>query len=138
MYWFSSDQHFGHENIIKYMNRPFDSIEDMHRGLIERWNDRVKNGDTIYQLGDFSLMSRGRTKEILSRLNGTIKIVPGSHDKWIARADKDSGLVIDPLVTLKFPFGGEKLVIVICHYPLISWEQSNYGSIHLHGHSHEI
>ena len=33
--WFTSDTHFGHNNIIRFTKRPWDSIEEMDEGLIK-------------------------------------------------------------------------------------------------------
>ena len=51
--FFTSDTHFGHENIISYCERPFKDANDMNIKLIRNWNERVKPEDTVYILGDF-------------------------------------------------------------------------------------
>ena len=78
MIWFTSDTHFGHSNIIKYTGRPFKTIEEMNECIINRWNSRVKEDDTVFFLGDFSL---GNPKKYLERLNGNIVWIKGNHDK---------------------------------------------------------
>ena len=36
--FYIADTHFGHQNIILFDNRPFFSIEEMERELINNWN----------------------------------------------------------------------------------------------------
>jgi len=55
MYFFLSDTHFGHENIIKYCNRPFANVKEMDETIIKNINDRVGENDTIFFLGDFCM-----------------------------------------------------------------------------------
>ena len=70
--YFTSDHHFGHENIIKFCDRPFRSVEEMDQTLIERWNEKVKPEDEVYHLGDFSLAKDPqRVSDILDSLKGT-------------------------------------------------------------------
>ena len=52
MIYFTSDLHFGHSNIIKLCNRPFATVEEMDRALMEGWNKKVKKCDTVYIIGD--------------------------------------------------------------------------------------
>ena len=132
--WITADTHFGHNNIIKYCNRPFSSVEDMDEELISLWNAVVRKNDIIYHLGDFSL--KKSVDEYLSQLNGQIKLVPGGHDYWLKKIDlnKYKGkLEILPLYK-SIKVYGER--VVLCHYPMASWEASFHGSLHLHGHSH--
>lgn len=79
--WITSDQHHGHTNIIKYENRPFNSIEEMDEYLIYNWNSKVKKHEKVLILGDFSFYGKKKTKEILNKLNGYLSIVLGNHDK---------------------------------------------------------
>jgi calcineurin-like phosphoesterase family protein len=134
--WFTADQHFYHTNIIKYTSRPFDSVEEMNEVMIERWNKVVKNGDTVYQLGDFALCSTEKADEIRKKLNGNILFIPGGHDKWIKTDHKDKGIILESLVILKYIQGNDKIYITLCHYPMLSWERSHYGMPHFHGHTH--
>lgn len=82
MIYFSSDQHFFHKNILQHCPwRPYSNVQQMNEALIYNWNKRVKKGDTVYVLGDFSFGGREATKEVLSRLNGDKILVKGNHDK---------------------------------------------------------
>lgn len=134
--YFTADHHFGHANIIKYTNRPFKSVEEMDNELIRRWNEKVKVNDIVYHLGDFTLLSYKDAYSYLDKLNGNIFIVPGGHDKrWVRHAiNFDNANVLPSLAT--YYFGDDAWPFILCHYPLLSWDRSHYGSIHLHGHSH--
>ena len=55
MNFFTSDQHFGHDNIIEFTGRPFLNTNQMDSSLIAYYNSKVINKDTIYFLGDLTL-----------------------------------------------------------------------------------
>jgi calcineurin-like phosphoesterase family protein len=137
--WFTADHHFGHKAIIEHTNRPFSSVEEMDEAMIDRWNAMVKPTDTVWHLGDLSLMSQTSVLSILRRLNGEIMLVPGGHDRnWLHRyvncMDGTRVMVKDNLSTRKF----NGYTVTLCHYPLRSWEKSYYGALHFHGHSHGL
>lgn len=80
MIYYTSDYHFNHFNVIRYSQRPFSSVEEMNKALIDNHNAIVKPEDTVYCLGDFS-MSNKVVPEILKQLNGNHILIPGNHDK---------------------------------------------------------
>ena len=77
MIYITSDHHFGHKKIIKYSNRPFNSVEEMDEELIRRFNSRVSPGDIVYNLGDYCFTN---PEKYAGRLNGNIIRIKGSHD----------------------------------------------------------
>lgn len=80
--FFTSDTHFNHANVMKYCARPFASVEEMNRVMIERWNAVVGPEDTVYHLGDFALGKASEWPAILRQLNGAKKIlIHGNHDR---------------------------------------------------------
>lgn len=79
--WFTSDTHFGHQNIIKYCNRPFKDVDHMNEVLIKNWNSIVDPDDTIYHLGDFAMGPKDRWPSYIKRLNGMKLLVRGNHDQ---------------------------------------------------------
>lgn len=142
----TSDTHFGHENIIRYCNRPFGSTSQMNEAMIERWNARVGVEDSIYFLGDFA-MGRGVdevfVRTIINQLNGFKIMILGNHDqpsKWgsglasiVCDNDiRNVNIVSDQICTVKID--GKQFVM--CHYPLADWDNKHHGTIHLHGHVH--
>jgi calcineurin-like phosphoesterase family protein len=135
--FFTSDTHFGHKNIIKYSNRPFSSVEEMNRIIIENWNKVVNQKDDIYHLGDFGLTNTNEIVKILKRLNGKKYLIRGNHDKEIRGDALGYFQWIKDYYQLKYrKNNGDKQMIVLCHYGFEVWNNSHHGSYHLHGHSH--
>jgi calcineurin-like phosphoesterase family protein len=62
--WFTADFHLGHKNIIRYCNRPFDSVEAMNCAILERMNSAVKAHDVLYFLGEFCIGPKARAFEL--------------------------------------------------------------------------
>jgi len=154
MLWFIADTHFGHKNIIGYCSRPFGSVGQMDDALIERWNERVQSGDTVYMLGDFCLGDIRAASYYAKRLMGDIVFItsPTHHDKrWCV----DLGLSLGTMETMSgvatvspsgrvevlgrkqlSGYGDVPAKVVLCHNPFAVWEDKHYGSWHLHGHVH--
>ena len=75
-----SDTHFGQRFAVKFSNRPFKNIIEMHRALITNWNDNVDKDDIVLILGDFFAGSRLLSNFLLRKLNGEKILIKGNHD----------------------------------------------------------
>lgn len=136
--YFTADTHFGHKNIIKYSNRPFDSVEEMDRELIRRWNEKITPQDVVYHLGDFAFCERERILEIREQLNGEIFLIKGNHDKEAVKCKTAFGWIRD-FYELKHPDPNGhngKHSVTLMHYAMRVWNRSHHGTFHLYGHSH--
>ncbi len=132
--FFTADNHFGHANIIRYDKRPFADVEEMNRVMIENWNSVVQPTDTVYHLGDVSIMRPESTREILDRLNGKIYLIRGNHDKAAEHKlcrDRFEWIKDYHFLALN---GGVKIALM--HYAMRVWDRRHYGSWQLYGHSH--
>lgn len=80
MIWFTSDTHFGHENVLKFTDRPWETIWQMNDAIVDSINGKVAVDDELYILGDFSFKmtaqdAYGLRKRIACR---RIHLVPGN------------------------------------------------------------
>lgn len=145
MIYYTSDLHLGNSNIIEHENRPFSCVEQMDEKLVARWNGRVLADDDVYVLGDFCFKGASKSINFLERLNGYIHLLTGNHDSFLEQQSFKDYLQIyaegdsKPWVTYE---GAYKKIkdgnheVVLCHYPLLYWENMEEGSIHLYGHVH--
>ena len=132
MTFFSSDQHFGHFNIIRLSHRPFASLDEMNEVMIAKWNVKVMADDTIYILGDLFFRS-AMVEPILKRLNGRKHLVLGNHDhSWTGRVRL--GDYFESVQTMKeIDVCGAPATL--CHYPMLSYPQARRGYM-IYGHIH--
>lgn len=124
-----SDSHWGHKNIVKYCNRPYDH-ETM---MIKRWQRVVSDRDTVLHLGDlFFGGADGYVQfltEIAPKLTGEKYLILGNHDK---RAWDYEALGFTVLKPFEVKYRG--YTVSFDHYPKLLPEGEK--RVHLHGHIH--
>lgn len=125
--FFTADLHFNHKRIIEFTKRPWSNIEEMNKAIVDIWNSQVSDEDTVYILGDFCFAPREDFLPLWNSLNGHKVLIKGNHDYKIP-----DGVEYYNFLEKKI----EGRLVTMSHYPLLQWKDSEYGSIHLHGHLH--
>ncbi len=136
--WFTSDTHFGHNNIIKFCKRPWKKAEEMDEALIELWNSVVKHDDIVFHLGDFAFATNGRWKELIDRLNGHIHLILGNHD--VVRWPGDKIMELFECVSHQMILKIDGRTVYLNHYPYLcfggTWREPKSAVYQLFGHVH--
>lgn len=124
--WFCADHHFRHKKMSEI--RGVGSVDEMDRKIIDNHNSVVGKRDHVYLLGDFCLGSALEANSIIRKLNGNKFFINGNHDK-----QRYNGFA---WMKDLYDFRHDGTLYILCHYPIESWKNKHYGSVHLHGHSH--
>lgn len=134
--WFTSDTHYGHNNILRYCDRPFETIDAHDEALLNNAWETVGEGGVLVHLGDVVFGRVEKARAVTSRLPGGLKIlVAGNHDYEQTLEAPDWDMVV-PYLELKLQLEGREVLLVLSHYPFEIWNKSHHGALHLHGHSH--
>ena len=48
--WFTADFHLGHQNIVRYCDRPFQTLAVMDAEIVDRLNSSVKESDILMSM----------------------------------------------------------------------------------------
>ena len=142
--YFTADLHFGHANILKHSpKRPYSDTVDVvahDEWLLDLWRSTVDKRDTVYVLGDLTFLKSEEARHLLEKLPGQKFLVEGNHDGSV-RAYKNYFKEVYQIKEMRFkttvaPFLKEDFNVVMCHYPMVTWNKKPYGSVMLHGHCH--
>lgn len=129
--WVSADQHFGHNAIRKHCHRPFTSVDEMDKVMLDNINAVVQPQDELYVLGDFSFRG-GKPADYRQKIRcKRVYLVQGNHDdrQMVVRAGFE-------WIKDYFELRVADELWVLSHYPMWSWRNSWHGSFHLYGHVH--
>lgn len=131
LFW--SDQHFGHEKIIQYAERPFNTVEEMNRHMLEEYAKVVSQDDIVVFGGDVSFGNDELAKKSILSLPGFKILVLGNHDINKNGVFREHGcdLVIMSM-SLKI---SEDVSALVTHVPMAR-SLIPKGVINLHGHTH--
>jgi calcineurin-like phosphoesterase family protein len=134
--FFTSDTHFFHANILKFLNddgtrlrHEFGSVEEMHEVMIERWNAVVKQADKVYHLGDVTFRYDKPFRELMHRLNGKKGLLLGNHDRIKGTC------LLDYFEKLELWKGFHEHDFTCSHIPL-RLDSLRDGRFNVHGHTH--
>jgi calcineurin-like phosphoesterase family protein len=130
--FFTGDTHFGDRRALRFDKRPFADVAQHDEELVRRWNEVVAPADVVWHLGDFALGPRPeRIAALLGRLNGEKHLIVGNNDgRATLAAPGWASLQHYAELTV------DGRAVVLCHYPLRTWNGIGKGAIDLHGHSH--
>ena len=134
MTYFTSDQHFGHGNIIKYCSRPFKTVEEMDEVMLAKWNSRVTDEDDVWILGDLFFRSAA-VVPVLEQLKGRKHLILGNHDpSWCGKIELEKHFASVGEI-YNGTIDGHR--VTMCHYPMLTWDGDKnsymiYGHIHNH------
>lgn len=119
MIYYIADTHFGNRNVLKRRRRPFASVAAMNEEMIEAWNARVEDTDTVYIIGNLFCCCSD-PEAILKRLKGKKQLIVGEYDKaWMEQVDLDRYFEsVDDY--LEITDGSRK--ITLFRYPLLTWK----------------
>ncbi len=131
--WYTADLHLNHANIIRHCERPFASAEEMDREILHRLQC-VDEEDDVWIIGDFAYTRNAADRRYVA---GLFEAIPGR--KHLVRGNHDHK------DTIKLPWSSvqdlveirdEEQILILCHYPLLTWNKARYGALHLFGHVH--
>ena len=85
-HWFTSDEHLDDQSIIAICDRPWAQAEEMSLAIIHTVNETLKEGDTLYHIGDWcrhGIMNALRTQQLMSMYKKGIThhLILGNHDR---------------------------------------------------------
>jgi calcineurin-like phosphoesterase family protein len=150
--WFTSDTHYSHQNICKGVTkwpieteaqldqvRDFPDLDVMNKAIVDGINDNVEENDWLIHCGDWSFGGFDKVSLLREQINcKNIILLIGNHDHHIESNKND----VQKLFTrvshyLELGIGDKKYKkIIVCHYPIVSWNGMTQGNYMIHGHQH--
>lgn len=132
--WYWSDLHLWHFNILKYGERPFKTLTEMHDALLTYHNELVKPNHSCSWLGDVTIWRGGQTQkrtfiDEIKKYNGHRRLYLGNHDHWHTRVYAE---VFEKIYATWRSEEG----FICSHFPLHPRSLSS-ATANIHGHIHQ-
>lgn len=143
--WITGCTHGWHKNITKGVSkwsntdqcRPFDDENLMTNHVVKNINDCVHKADLLIHLGDWSFGGYEnifRFREMINCEN--IIICRGNHDYDKFWHKKEVKSLFKEVYSGLFEKSIGSQRVILCHYPILSWNHKSHGSYMLHSHCH--
>lgn len=163
MWHFTADWHLNHNNIIKYCERPFMSVEEkglfdlakkgsipqsdlrisdastklMTDTIIDSTNAVVRHDDTLVIIGDYCSTGRQNRFAVAKQYRDRINC----KNVFLIMGNHDNRQVLSPLFSAvydHYTWNVDGQHIFTDHYPCRSWDGAHHAAWMLYGHVHDL
>lgn len=147
----TSDLHLNHNKEFLYGARGFDNVEDHNTSAFDSINSVCKDNDVLFVLGDFCLNATfDQFLDFVCNIRCKMWFLNGNHpNPWL----KEYKIWSITNHRCEYAIGAQWLNKIVCygdqvnliwnkrvfvcsHFPLLVFDGSKHGAIHLHGHCH--
>lgn len=137
------DLHGYHKNLCRGSSkwsdlsgcRDFDNEIEMTEVLVDEINSKVTENDTLISNGDFCFGSTENVRTLRSKIRcKNIIFIYGNHDHHVRSNESLQSLFTSCHDYLELRHEGTN--IIICHYPIRSWNGMYRGNVHFFSHVH--
>lgn len=131
--FFTSDLHLFHQKDFIYKPRGFASWEE-HTAYLKDRLLSLKDDDILFYNGDFALNAEQTDVDsVLASIKcRRIYYIMGNHESKTKNVIRNFALDVSNYNEVVV--NGK--MIVLCHYPIASWNGMSHGSWMIHGHTH--
>lgn len=146
---FSSDLHINHggqdkkSGIMKHCaaTRPGVDVFEMNDIMISRITSKCKGRDktNLVLAGDIYFGPDEHAISYIQQLYNvaTLHLVNGNHDENLLKSNIVALFdTTSDILRITGKRNKRAIDVTVCHYPMISWQNSYHGSLMLHGHTH--
>lgn len=153
--FFTSDTHFGHA-FVAHLRGHDDDTAAHDEDIVRAWNETVTKRDTVFHLGDVTLAPIARIAPLIARLNGTIHLISGNHDRShpvFRRAHLETAKYLESFASVSL-FARVRLHadlgdVLLSHFPYegegrredpdrhVGYRLRDLGVPLIHGHTHD-
>lgn len=140
-----SDLHLGHENIIRYANRPFGGTHHMDQSLLVHAQATVEDGQWLLCVGDLAMWKdRAAIERWMAQCPGRKLLVLGNHDvrgrERPQRLEDWQALGFEAVADAAvLPAAQGHPELWVTHYPLApALVPEGVRNLHGHTHAHKV
>ena len=142
--WLTSDNHFWHENIYKFIytdkfgveRRVREQFKDAKEGnefMLQAWRDQIKPEDHLWHLGDVTMFRGNHMVHafvgLIQSLPGHKRLILGNHDHYDMKVYREAGF--------QKIRGSNKIDnLLLTHYPVHHTSIPARCIGNVHGHTH--
>ena len=126
MNYFIGDLHLFNRNQtgegVNYDGRPFATVAEMNQYILEHWNAKITNGDTVIFLGIWPCGVETKHSSHWSRSLKVRKILfRGNHDDLSDYRYQKLFADITDYREISESFDGQSYKLCLMHYPILMW-----------------